>query len=301
MKKIFLSFCFFACCFTSTFAQDLNKLLKEVASARPKSQIEIMILGSTHFGQESYYKDFPKADLFDSGRQEEIMAINNMLQRYGPDMIMIENTPEEQKSVDSLYHLYKTGSVSLKEIPYGRAERFQFGYRLAKSLNHERIYGVDYYESVSNRILTKGQNIDIFEQGLNQFSHVGRQADKALREEGLPLRSYLLFLNNPEILNLAYEVLFLNPAKVRNGELSNPPVQYVDTAFVNPQYVGAEFISIFYERELKIYSNITSTQLKHQGRKLLVVMGHRHAAALTKIFAQDPAYKVVNPARFLMK
>ncbi|WP_400193759.1 DUF5694 domain-containing protein [Hymenobacter sp. B81] len=278
--------------------QDLKKTAREVAAARPKPTVEVMVLGSTHFGQNSY-KNAPTGDLLSAPRQREVAEINRLLLKFRPDLIMIENTPEEQPGVDSLYALYQAGKVELKDLEYGRAERFQFGYQLAKTLGHPRIFGVDCYESVSNRILTQGDNIEEFQREAGKFSALGKEPDAAFRERNLPLKDFLVFLNDPAVLDFTYRVMFVNPARVQHGRFANPPAQYVDTAFVNPRYIGAEYISLFYERDLKVYSNIVTTQQREKGRRILVIMGQRHAAVLPKIFAHDPQYKVVPVGRYL--
>lgn len=277
------------------YAQDLKGILKEISQARPKEQVQILLMGTTHFGQENYYKNAPKSDLFNEQRQKEVAEINRLLKKFNPDLIMVEDTPEEQPATDSLYTIYKTNQVRLEDIPYGRSEKYQFGYRLAKDLNHDRVFGVDYYESVSNRILSEGDNIAIFKEGLNKFSDIARKADQGLKEGSLSLKDYLLFLNAPELLDLAYQVMFVTPARIKNGSFINVPTQYVDTS----RYIGAEYISVFYKRELKIYSNIVSTQLRQKGKRLLVIMGQRHAAVLTKIFENDPEYKIVKLSAYL--
>ena len=64
----------------------------------------------------------------------------------------------------------------------------------------------------------------------------------------------------------------------------------VDAAFLNPQYVGDDFISVFYNRDLKVYFNIATTQLATHQTRQLVLMGVRHMGSLQSIFRDDPAY-----------
>jgi hypothetical protein len=148
-------------------------------------------------------------------------------------------------------------------------------------------------------MLNSGTGREAFQQGLDSFSAVGRKADSGFKEGSLSLKDYLLFLNAPSILDWTYRVLFVAPLRARNGAFTSPPPAYVDTAYVNKKYIGAEFVSVFMERELKIYSNIVTIAAQQKAARVLVVMGHRHAAALPKLFANDPAYKVVNVGAFL--
>lgn len=265
----------------------------------PAAKTSIMFLGSTHFGQEAMYKDHPAADLFSAANQKEVAAINNQLAQYRPDLILVEVEPEEQGNLDSLYTQYATGKLQLTDLPYGRAERYQFGFALAKKLGHRRVVGADYYESVSNRMLNEGSHREAFQAGLDSFSAMGRKADGAFKAGTLSLSHFLRFLNNKQVLDWTYQVLFVTPLEVRNGAFTNPPAQYVDTAFVNKKYIGAEFVSVFLERELKIAANIIAAQKAQNAKRILVIMGHRHAAALPTLFVQHPAYRLVPVTDYL--
>ena len=298
MKQIIATLILFTGSFACS-AQVVDTLLKNFVPKYNGSKTEILLLGSTHFNQDSYNNN-PKADLFSPARQAEVAALIKSLKAYNPDLILVERTPEEQGTLDSLYALYRTGKLALQDLPNGRSEQYQFGFALAKAVNLQRIFGADYYESVSNRMLTEGTNIEAFQKGLDVFAQVGREADTRFREGRLSIRDFLLFINTPLVLDLAYRVMYLNPARVKNGKFTNAPAQYVDSACITPAYIGAEYISLFYERELKIYSNIVTRQLEQKSKRILVIMGHRHAAVLTKIFEEDPAYKII-PLKAVLK
>ena len=91
--------------------------------------------------------------------------------------------------------------------------------------------------------------------------------------------------------------MYCTPARVTNGTLRPDPM--VDAAFINPQYVGAEFISVFYNRDLKVYSNIVTTQLATKQTRQLLIIGARHVGSLQGILENDPGYQVVPTARYL--
>jgi hypothetical protein len=269
-------------------------------SATPTKPVEIMLLGSTHFGQTGFYRDSPNADLFTEHRRAEVAEVNGQLQKFRPDLILIEREPEEQSTVDSLYTLFRAGRLQLSDLPEGRgrAEQYQFGFRLAKILNLNRVFGVDFYNGTSTRILTFGQNSELYLNAIGAFANKGREIEAQFKTGGLSVRDFLKILNSPELLRLTYQTLFVTPARVRNGRFTNPDAS-IDTTRINPRYIGAEFISHFYDRELKIYSNIVTTQLREKSQRVLVIMGQRHAAALTTIFANDPAYRIVPVSAYL--
>jgi hypothetical protein len=299
MKKVLATLGLLAAGLTAGFAQSTKDLVKAIEAEKPTPQVEVLLLGSTHFGQEPYYKDAPKADLFSAQRQKEVAEINRLLAKFKPDMIMVEDTPQEQFATDSLYTLYKTDKVQLENLQYGRSERYQFAYRLAKQLGHPRVYGVNAYEGISNRILQNGTGIDEFSKVTNRYSEIGRQADTRYKQGELSLKEFLRFINDPAVLDLAYRALLVSPARVKQGTFVGLKPEDAARTVTDPYYIGAEYISMFYERELKIYSNIVTAQKANQGKRLLVVMGSRHSAVLSRIFANDPEYKVVPVSKYL--
>jgi hypothetical protein len=273
--------------------------LSGMAQQKPSaSKINIMLMGSTHFGQEAFHKQGATMDLFSADRQKEVADINNQIARYKPDMILIEREPNEQHTVDSLYQLYKNGKLQFNQLKYGRAEEYQFGFTLAKKLGLSNIYGVNYYQGVSTRLFKDGKNLETFTNSLNDYSTMGRTLDQRLKEQKLSLKGYLLRLNSPELYQLTYYNIYINPAKVTNGTFGKTD-NSVDSTRIDKEHIGAEYISLFCKRELKIYSNILSVQQAHQGKRILVIMGQRHAAALTKLFENDPAYNLVPLSSYL--
>lgn len=275
--------------------------LNSTGIAQQKSspdKINVMLMGSTHFGQEAFHKQGATMDLFNADRQKEVADINNQIARYKPDMILIEREPNEQHTVDSLYQLFNTGKMKFTDLDHGRAEQYQFGYNLAKKLGLSHIYGVDYYQGISTRLFKDGKNLETFTNSLNEYSTMGRTLDQQLKEQKISLKGYLLRLNSPEIYKLTYYNIYINPAKITNGTFGKTD-NSVDSTRIDKEHIGAEYISLFYKRELKIYSNILSVQQAHQGKRILVIMGQRHAAALTKLFENDPAYNLVPLSSYL--
>ncbi|WP_345950388.1 DUF5694 domain-containing protein [Mucilaginibacter sp. PAMB04274] len=265
---------------------------------KPQDKISIMLMGSTHFGQEAFHKQGPSMDLFSAGRQKEIAAINNQLAAYKPDMILIEREPSEQHMVDSLYQLFKSGKLEFIQLEHGRAEQYQFGYNIARKLNLPRVYAVDFYTSVPTRLIKEGKNLEHFTDAMNAYSAIGRTLDGDLKEQKLSLKGYLLKLNSPQLYQLTYYNIYINPAKITNGSFGKTD-QITDTARIDKEHIGADYISLFYSRELKIYSNILSVQQAYQGKRILLIMGQRHAAVLSKIFENDPAYQLVPISQYL--
>jgi hypothetical protein len=262
-------------------------------------QTSIMILGSDHFAQ-IYRADNPNTDVFRPQRQTEVKAFAALAVRYKPDLIMVEVLPERQQGIDSLYKLYLEDKLKMEELEDGRSEVYQLAFRMAKLLKLPTVHCVNAPGGTSQSILDNGDNIDLYKkEGLAVRAMVTDKM-KALQENRLSFKDYLLFLNQAATYNKVYRLRYLTPLRVTNGTFKNPDAM-VNTAFINPKYIGAELTSIFKNRDYKIYSNIVITQMKTKAKRPLLIIGAAHIGSLKSIFRDDDAYKLVDTENFLQK
>lgn len=250
------------------------------AQADSPDKTQLLLLGTLHFNQ---FHDAGSAhgNFLSPERQQEIGDVVALLKVYKPDMILIERTPGEQTKYDSLFQQFKQGRLNLEELEGGTGEVYQFGFKLAKELGHERVYCVDYYESTSQSLMSSGTNIAVFENGLHNFQQTARGVTAAFMEGDMTFREFLSFLNTPETITLSHRQFFNLPAYVQNGSFRS--YEGLNRSEIDTTQIGAEFISLFYERNLKIYSNLLNAQLKHKGKRLLLIMGQTHIGVLQDI------------------
>lgn len=75
----------------------------------------------------------------------------------------------------------------------------------------------------------------------------------------------------------------------------------VDLGEIDEEYIGAEYITLFYNRNLKIYSNILNAQINNNGKRLIVFLGQVHVGVLQELFKNNPNYQVISPIEYLVK
>ncbi|MBO2010234.1 DUF5694 domain-containing protein [Hymenobacter negativus] len=266
-------------------------------AANAAATTDILLLGSNHLAQ-LYKADNPNSDVLTPRRQAELSTLLDGLQRYRPDGILVEVLPEDQPRIDSLYQLYRQGKLDLNTMPGGRNEVYQLGFALGKRLGLPRIHCANAPGGTSQSILNRGKNIELYEQATARWrEQYVAPLDRELLDGKSTMSQYMQTLNKPAIVQQLHTLVYNVPARVTNGTLKPDPM--VDSAFINPRYVGAEFISVLYNRDLKVYSNIVTTQLDtHQNRQLLII-GLRHIGSLKGIFREDPAYRLVEAAPYL--
>jgi len=268
----------------------------QISPAGAPPTADILLLGCNHLAQ-LYKPDNPNSDVLSPRRQAELAQVRAGLLRYRPEAIMVEELPARQLALDSLYQLYRQDKLDLNTLSGGRSEVYQLGFALGKQLGLPRIGCVNAPGGTSQSILHEGKNIELYQEGTTRLREVVRPVDQQLLAGGSTLSQYLRRLNDPAILRQLHTLVYRTPARVTDGQLKPDPM--VDAGFIDSHYVGAEFTSVFYNRDLKIYSNIVTTQLATRPRRVLLIIGARHVASLQGIFRTDPAYRVVEAAPYL--
>lgn len=260
---------------------------------------DIMIVGCDHLAQ-LYKSDKPSTDVLRPNQQEAMKAFTQLLLPYKPDLIMVEVLPEKQPQLDSLYTLYRNDQLKLDQLDDGRSEVYQLAFRMAKQLGLAKVHCVNAPGGTSQSILDNGENISLYKEEGTALRKTVLEKVKALQDNTMSLKEYLLFINQPETYNKVYHLRYITPARVRNGTFKNPDAM-VDTAFINPSYIGAELISVFKNRDYKIYSNIVTTQLKTKAKRALLLIGAAHIGSLQSIFRDDSDYTLVDSNTYLRK
>lgn len=260
-------------------------------------KIQILLLGSDHLNQV-YHEDYPNTDVLTSSNQKQMQELASLIAPFQPDMIGIEDTPDYQNTTDSLYVLYRDDALDLRTLESGRREAYQLAFRIGKQASVDEITCVNYKGGTSQGILANGDNIERYQQEGQELRQLVMEKYAELRSGELSLKDYVVFLNQPATYQKVYHLRYITPAKVRNGFFENPD-EMVDTAFVDPQYIGAELISVFKNRDYKIYSNIVVNQMAKKAKRILIVIGAGHLESLKSIFSGDPDYEVVNANDYL--
>lgn len=100
-------------------------------------------------------------------------------------------------------------------------------------------------------------------------------------------------MNKPELIKLTHRIIFNTPAYVINGEFDKNGKNTVNLGTIDTNYIGAEYITLFYNRNLKIYSNILNLQLTHQPKKMLLIIGQLHVGVLKDLVEENPNFSLV--------
>ena len=261
-------------------------------------KVQVLAVGFDHLSQ-LYTKQDARSDVFTPKKQAELAQLRARLARFRPDLILVEVEPQEQPHLDSVYAAYQQ-SLPLTAVPSGRSECYQVGFTLAKDLHLPAPRGINFYAATSQSLLRSGRNIDLFRQNLLALQTTARPLKRRVQHDSLSVYDYIALMNQPQLLELSHRAILNTPAYVTSGTFASPdPANPTDVGRVDTAYIGAHYISLFYNRNLKIYSNLLRVQQQTQAQRLLVIYGQNHIAVLQELLRVNPAYQVVSATTYL--
>ncbi|MCB0547909.1 MAG: hypothetical protein KDD19_10010 [Phaeodactylibacter sp.] len=263
------------------------------ATATPESQdvlsqfqwagkkIPLVLLGSYHMsnpGADQF--NLESDDVLTPKRQAEIEAVVKRLAAFKPTKIAVE-APYGDSATIARYQEYLAGKRELR-----RSEEEQIGFRLAKMLGHKTIYPIDVRMDIWPPALEQAIAANPAEHGprMAEMDQLGKAAITQMGQwlkEGT-IADMLYEMNRPEFLDLAYQ-LYLR--------IFLPTVE-------GDNYAGADLVAAWYQRNLRIMSNLHQIGLTPEDR-VLVVYGQGHVPLFERIAEDSPYFEVVSVLPYL--
>lgn len=271
----------------SAFGQSSIELPEFLLESAPKAQI--MVFGTFHFkdaGHDSYKSEYD-IDILSQQRQNELQEVIQLLSKFRPTKIALEKDTHKQGKYDSLYNQWLTGNFELKSN-----EVFQLGFRLAKMFGHKQIFLVDVDGRSYAPEMTKEQydkqvsDLKRNDLGIDQWNERYRklyQYEDSIKM-AIDLRTFFLFLNSPERIRKGHGHYFVDNFKLGNGN----------------NYFGPDMATRWYNRNLRIFSNIQRITESKEDRILLII-GAGHVPILRHAIESSPEYDLVEVSEFLNK
>lgn len=259
--------------------------------------MEVMVLGTFHFGVSEDFEQTNIDDLLGKKRQKELKSLRKELAKFKPDKIFVENTPQYQTYWDNIYDKYKANKEPVDDIVL-KNEIYQIGIKLAAEMNAVKgVYCVNYLLDepnaqfrdpvVRSMDLYKSQVTkrrptyqDFFER--NSLAKGSLDAFMANHEKWkeLSISDHLIEMNREENLRQLHYFNVL-------GWMDN-----------DENGVGTDLTSLEYYRNLQIVQNIYKN-LKPSDKKLLIIIGAAHAQILKDMLKSHPVFDVVEVQTYL--
>ena len=247
---------------------------------------KIMILGTYHMDNPRLdAKNLEADDVLLPKRQREISELIEKLARFNPTKIAVEAPYSDTAQWNNRYKKFLTGEHKLT-----RNEIEQIGFQLARRLNHQMVFPVDYPMFMS------GLRYDEVEFPKPKPTHspttVNSETKKpeppALSEGDLLLRrstvtEFLLLMNDVE------------KARKDHGESYLQQLLPDDNPAI---YESADRITNWYKRELRIFANLNRiTQFPDD--RVLFIVGSGHLAIQRNFALDSPQFCLVEAETYL--
>lgn len=263
---------------TMSFAAGSSEVLKSrPAQEAAQSKPEILIVGTYHMAN-------PGRDVFNTAaddvlapkRQEEIAELLAVLKGFRPTKVAIESTVYSNTRKKQ-YADYLAGKYTLT-----RNEIDQVGFRLAKELGMKTVYPVDY-------------DGDFPWQRLVNFAKAtgrSQEFDGLVAEMGATVKQQETFLRSHTVLET---LLYMNQDNRAALDLG---FYYRLVHFGEPaDYAGADLLASWYQRNMRIYSNIMNL-IESPAERILVIYGAGHLGWLRQAAENDPTVRLRRLAEF---
>lgn len=266
----------------SGYIKQMNMLM---GNDLPKPKL--MMLGTFHFADAGLddYKPKHSVDILSEERQAQVQELVDFLARYQPTKIAIEYRPDRQTYFDSLYQEYRSGGLRDKKL-----ETIQIAFRLANQLGHEKLYCVDAARQHYPYLL---ENFDYnvytdtvsrpsrYYEGYNERYTRMYEFEDSLKTL-TDLKTYFLYKNSPERINMSHGNYLLST-----------------TAMGIPgDYIAPDLQTSWYNRNLRIYSNIAKL-IERPDERILLLIGAGHLPILRHAVEASPALELVEVATYL--
>ena len=238
---------------------------------------EVLILGTYHMGNPGRDLVNLKADdVLAPKRQTEMRELLDTLLRFRPTKIAVEASADDVTMAVKQYEDYLAGKYEI-----GRNEREQIGFRLAKELQHTKIYGIDIegdfpFYPLQDYAKPHGRD--------KELESLMGQVEKMVREDNEYLLSHsilemLVRINSDEAVrrSLAGYAMFAH-----FGEADD--------------YAGGELLTQWYHRNVRIHTHLL--QILAPGDRVLVIYGSGHLGLLRQNVQADPTLRLRRLSEF---
>ena len=237
----------------------------------------VLVLATSHMNNPG--RDVLNAhwdDVLTEKRQKEIREFVNLLKRFKPTKIAIELSFASAE-LEENYGQYLRGEYQLT-----RDEREQIGFRLAKELNHQKIYGVNAEGDFGvNRVFE-------FAKANNQQEIV----DKAFSVVKPQVEALNKLIQTASITEIHK---FLNDQRKIDEE--HQAYLIISRIGKDNEYPGVDATAEWYKRNLKIFSNIARITDSGDDR-ILIIFGAGHAKLLQQFIEDSGEYNLERTGKY---
>ena len=261
----------------------------------------IMILGSTHLANDGLDAFNTKMDDVRSPkRQGEIEQLVEQIKEFKPTKIALERDEKTHGAeTQTEYQGYLKGAYELR-----RNEHDQIGFRLAKQMEHPKLYCVDY--RIDFRKNDPFIPADGFDWNLIDYITFAKEHNQEHLIPSPPMLEGKVTQDEkgatwiePEkyVSIIDMYIQDNDPEKIRNEQQLY--LRKIARIGLGDEYPGANWLShSWYDRNLKIYVNLTRIT-ESADERILLIIGAGHAYLIQQFLEESGDYIIESPLKYL--
>lgn len=283
LKFLFLSFIFiFSSCkeeSTKNSRETIQKYLIKNTQPIELYKIPVLNLGTFHMGA-TYDVVSEEFDSRDYENRKRIHQIAEKLSAFKPTVIIVEKIPDFNDILMSKYTEYTNNPEMIFENP---TEVELLAFELGRISGTKRIYGIDTMVRYNYLIDSEIEN------SLDSITYNTYEEN--------PLK-YHSIDNDIDSFDDVYEKLKM----INQNEYLDHLIQYNADIFTHVGtengYEGADEASKYYQRNLRMYSNLNRIKLTNEDR-VFILLGGTHTAFFRDFISRSPKYELVDTFKYL--
>ena len=247
--------------YTASFAQGGKASIKKPV---------ILVLGTYHLSDDREDVTAPK-------RQKEIEELVTLLKKFRPTKIAVEALFDNSK-INERFGQYLESKYQLS-----RNEVDQIGFRLAKQLKHPKVYPIDWKNKFDLLPVITYANSNnqgaIIQKGIARITEFDQLIGKMIKTTTL-LEMYR-FLNSDKMIKEVDHIMLTTLVHIGKGG----------------DYIGTDMLADWYERNLKIFTNLTRI-IESDDDRILVIIGSGHVNLLRQFTEESGQYVLEKPEKY---
>lgn len=277
--SVILLICFLSSC-NSKVEEPVEKNNQSIIQESEKSdKIKVLNFATFHMGSSSDSKTV-EFDEENKQNQADAKKIAAIISKFKPSVICVEVPTSDNEELNKEYQKYLSDSQKASTY-YGEVGLVAF--EVGRINNIDKLYGIDhklgYNYNINNEMVNEIDSITFNKFQSNPFESI---PELNIFEEGLSLMEKLSRMNHPHFLD------FLITA---NADI----LAHVGS---KDGFEGADEAAKYYQRNLRIYSNLNRIPLTKQDR-VFILSGGSHTAFLNEFMKRSLKYEVVNTFDYL--
>ncbi len=244
-------------------------------SQTQNKRIKVVLLGTFHFGATTDRNSTKFDDLFTEKRQSELDSVTQNLTKLGIDKIFIEDTPINQKQRETQFEDYKNNKITDQKVL--KNEIVQVAFRTAKATNAQLVC-TDFEQELPYDKIEAWENMHKNEKNPYSFFEIEYPFKEKLKKlSESTMSEYYIQLNNTYSRQA---ILF-------------DYLHYTLSYGTDKEYVGTNFTTSYYDRNLKIFTNILRNIDLKIDKTVVVLFGSSHTAIMRQFFENHPYFEIV--------